>query len=78
MPKITINAQTLDKLIVNSFISPLPLKEEDRVKVNGLNGTKLLSFRYNDRELNTNCIFLKTTDLRADLRTLADFVKPNL
>lgn len=65
-----------DKIYVNSFISPIPSKTQERVKILGKNGTLLIGEAYNDRRIEIN-ILLINDDIRTSLRALIVDLKPD-
>jgi len=67
-------SETFDKLVVNSFITPIPSKQEERVEILGKNGTTLISTKYNDRSISIECM-LKNTNVRSKLRELLTSLK---
>lgn len=63
-------------LFINNINNPLPPKEEERVQIQGKNGTTLIGTRWQDRILTINC-YLKGTSLREKLREIGKFCHPS-
>lgn len=62
-------------LLVSNINSPLPPKIEDRVEIQGINGTTKIGEKWGDRTLTLNCI-VADKNINKKLRDVANWVKP--
>ena len=61
-------------LFIDAFVNPFPDRLEDRVEIQGRNGTTLIDVIYKDREIEIKC-YLKGEDIREDIRKLGAFFR---
>lgn len=69
-------SKSIDKIYVNSFVSPMPKKIQERVSILGKNGTILIGEKYEDRKLLVNCLLIND-DIRGTLRAVLAYLKPD-
>ena len=70
------NATSVASIRINSFQSPLPAKEEKRVKIQGKYGTTVYGIDWADRTVSVNGVMIDS-DWKNKMREFASFLKPD-